>query len=390
MDKRDKRILLYIAFGVVLYAALMHLDIVLGFIRGVIRLFLPVIAGLVIAFILSVPMRWFEKMIIRLTAGFKRKPGDKAVSCLSLLLTFAVLGLIVTLVCTVTIPEITKSFRSIAVTVEQNRDEWMQWIEQHGINNELIGSILKDIDTESLINKLNGGGTRLISSLLSASMSIASGIATAGMGLIIAVYVLLDRKSLGIKCRRLLYAYISRKNADRLCRIAAICNDIFSKFLSGQCMEACLLALLIFIAFSLFRLPYAALIGILTGVCAFIPYVGAFLSCSVGALLILMIDPVKAVTAVIVYLAVQQIDNHFVYPNVVGGSVGMSPLLTLIAALIGGNLFGLAGMIFFIPITAVACSLLWDNADKRTDKEEMPENGSAGTDKASGKGEDIS
>lgn len=390
MDKRDKRILLYIAFGVVLYAALMHLDIVLGFIRGVIRLFLPVIAGLVIAFILSVPMRWFEKMIIRLTAGFKRKPGDKAVSCLSLLLTFAVLGLIVTLVCTVTIPEITKSFRSIAVTVEQNRDEWMQWIEQHGINNELIGSILKDIDTESLINKLNGGGTRLISSLLSASMSIASGIATAGMGLIIAVYVLLDRKSLGIKCRRLLYAYISRKNADRLCRIAAICNDIFSKFLSGQCMEACLLALLIFIAFSLFRLPYAALIGILTGVCAFIPYVGAFLSCSVGALLILMIDPVKAVTAVIVYLAVQQIDNHFVYPNVVGGSVGMSPLLTLIAALIGGNLFGLAGMIFFIPITAVAYSLLWDNADKRTDKEEMPENGSAGTDKASGKGEDIS
>lgn len=390
MDKKDKRILLYIAFGVVLYAALMHLDIVLGFIRSFIGLFLPVIAGLVIAFILSVPMRGFEKMIYKLTSGAKHMPGDKAVSCLALLLTFAVLGTVIMLVCNVTLPELTKSVKRIAETVELNRTDWMDWIEQHGINNELIGSIFKDIDTESLISKLNGSGTWLISSLLSASRSIASGIATAGMGLIIAVYVLLDRRSLGIKCRRLLYAYVSRKNADRVCHVAAICNDVFSRFLSGQCMEACLLALLIFIAFSIFRLPYAALIGILTGVCAFIPYVGAFLSCSVGALLILMIDPVKAVTAVIVYLAVQQIDNHFVYPNVVGGSVGMSPLLTLIAALIGGNLFGLAGMIFFIPITAVASSLLWDNADKRIEGKTVTDNVKAGAKAPSDKGENIS
>lgn len=390
MDKKDKQILLYIAFGVVLYAALMHLNIVLGFIRSFIGLFLPVIAGLVIAFILSVPMRGFEKMIYRLTARAKHKPGDKAVSCLSLLLTFAVLSAVIVLVCNVTLPEITRSVRNIAETVELRWPEWMKWIEQHGINNALIGSISKDIDTESLINKLNGSGTWLISSLLSASMSIASGIATAGMGLVIAIYVLLDRRTLGVRCRRLLYAYVSRKNADRICHVASICNDVFSRFLSGQCMEACLLALLIFTAFSLFRLPYAALIGILTGVCAFIPYVGAFLSCLIGALLILMIDPVKAVTAVIVYIAVQQIDNHFVYPNVVGGSVGMSPLLTLIAALIGGNLFGLAGMIFFIPVTAVASSLLWDNVEKRTDTEKMPDDSSADTDSASGKGENIS
>ena len=121
---------------------------------------------------------------------------------------------------------------------------------------------------------------------------------------------------------------------------------------------------LIFLAFSLFRLPYAGLIGFLTALFAFVPYVGAFASCAIGAFLTLLASPEHALLCVIVYLAVQFIENQFIYPHVVGSSVGLSALWTLIAALVGGKLFGIVGIVFFIPIVAVLYELFrqWTNA----------------------------
>ena len=139
----------------------------------------------------------------------------------------------------------------------------------------------------------------------------------------------------------------------------------FSQFLSGQCLEAVILGTLMFLAFTVFRLPYGSLVGLLTAVCAIIPYVGAFLSCSVSVLLTLLIQPAAALRCLIVYLAVQFIENQFIYPRVVGGSVGLPPLYTLIAAMIGGKLFGIPGIIFFIPLTAVLIELVKEDALNR-------------------------
>ncbi|MBQ5746608.1 MAG: AI-2E family transporter [Clostridia bacterium] len=123
-------------------------------------------------------------------------------------------------------------------------------------------------------------------------------------------------------------------------------------------MEACILGALIAIAFSIFNIPYALLIGVLTAVSAFIPYVGAFIACAVGAFLVLLANPSQVILCIIVYLVVQFIENQFIYPHVVGTSVGLSALWTLIAVMVGGSLFGLFGMIFFIPLTAVIIKLL--------------------------------
>ena len=142
--------------------------------------------------------------------------------------------------------------------------------------------------------------------------------------------------------------------------VARLVENTYSKFLSGQCIEAIILGSLMFIAFSIFRLPYAGLIAILTTVCAFIPYVGAFVSCGVGVLLTLLNDPIQAILCFIVYEVVQFIENQFIYPRVVGTSVGLSPLWTFIAVLIGGKLFGIVGILFFIPLTSVIYSLVRD------------------------------
>ena len=129
------------------------------------------------------------------------------------------------------------------------------------------------------------------------------------------------------------------------------------------------------LAFSVFKIPYGSLVGMLTAICAIIPYVGALISCVVSVFLVLLVDPVLAVRGLIVYLAVQFIENQFIYPRVVGKSVGLSPLYTLVAAMIGGELFGIIGIIFFIPLTAVIIELVKEDACRRIQAREPQQSG---------------
>ena len=129
---------------------------------------------------------------------------------------------------------------------------------------------------------------------------------------------------------------------------------------------------LIFIAFSIAKLPYAGLIAVMTGFCAFIPYVGAFIACFIGTLLTLLSSPSQALLCILVYMAVQFVENQFIYPNVVGSSVGLPPLFTLLAVMLGGKLLGLIGMIFFIPLMAVVYSLVREDVQRRDTVKPIP------------------
>jgi len=180
-----------------------------------------------------------------------------------------------------------------------------------------------------------------------------------------ACVAVLGRRALGRQCRGFLCAYFKKPTAERICHVAKLTHDTYTKFFSGQCIEVLILGTMIFLAFSVFRIPYAALIAVLTAAFAFVPYIGAFASCLIGVLLTLMAVPEKAILCFIVYQMVQFIENQFIYPHVVGGSVGLSPLWTLLAALLGGKLFGIIGIVFFIPLAAVIAQLLHGDIEHR-------------------------
>lgn len=163
----------------------------------------------------------------------------------------------------------------------------------------------------------------------------------------------------------LVSAYLPSKVSAAAIKFCRKFSSSFANYLAGQCGEAVILGTLMFLVFTIFKLPYASLIGVLTAVCAIIPYVGAFFSCSLSIFLTLLIDPTLVLRCAIVYLVVQFVENQFIYPKVVGGSVGLPPLYTLIAAMIGGKLFGILGIIFFIPLTAVTIELIKENAKGR-------------------------
>ena len=189
--------------------------------------------------------------------------------------------------------------------------------------------------------------------------------------LVVCIYALLSKEELYIQVRRLGYSIFPERVARYLGHVYVLVRDTYTKFLSAQCIEAVILGVLMFLAFLAFDIPYAGLVAVLTALFAFLPYIGAFGACFVGAFLTLVAEPDKVLLCIIVYTVVQFTENQFIYPHVVGNSVGLSPVWTLIAALVGGSLLGLFGMIFFIPLASVLYTLLGEFTAWRLDKKKL-------------------
>lgn len=358
MDKKTKHTIMWlIAFAIVLFAAVTKLSTVLGFIMNVGKLILPILIGLVIAFVLNVPMKAFEKLLYRIFPKLK-KASNRLVYIISLVLTLLCVCLVLTLVLTLAVPEISDSVRSIYGIIKQKLPEFISFLEKYNIDTTSVKAWFASIDINNLIDKIGSGAGTVIESVVSFASQTVAGVASLIFALVISLYVLVSKDSVTRQTKKLLYAFSKKKFADMVCEIAALTNRIFSQYLSGQCIEACILGALITISFAIFRMPYAGLIGIMTGISAFIPYVGAFAACFIGAFLILLVSPMQALISIIIFCVIQFIETQFIYPHVVGGSVGLSPLLTLLAALVGGNVMGLFGIIFFIPLTAVVYTIL--------------------------------
>ncbi len=368
MGKENKKILGFIAFGVVAYAALMNLGSVMGALRDLMALTLPVIVGLVLAFVINVPMKAFEKLYGRLFGKWLRRTESgkiKGLHGISLLSTFICIILVFFLMFTLLIPELVSSISSVYAAAEIKIPQWINFLRSQEWNLEAFTDWLADFDLRALLERAVGGVGTVMDSIVGITTATVSNVITAGFGVIIAVYVLLSKDDLTRQSKKVLYGYCRRDIADKVCGVGKMINDTYTKFLSGQCVEAVILGFLIFISLSIFKMPYAGLIGVMTAVLSFIPYIGAFLSCLIGAVLVLLLFPGKVILFVIIFQVAQFIENQFIYPHVVGNSVGLSALWTLVAVLVGGNFFGLLGMIFFIPFTAVIYNLVSGNVNRR-------------------------
>jgi hypothetical protein len=170
-------------------------------------------------------------------------------------------------------------------------------------------------------------------------------------------YLLFQKEKLSRQGRQICYALLPSACADRVLEILRLSNRTFSSFLSGQCLEAVILGALFMVAMTLVRLPYALLVGVLISLTALIPIVGAFIGCGVGAMLIAITDPWKALIFIVLFLVLQQIEGNLIYPHVVGSSVGLPSIWVLAAVTLGGKLMGVVGMLVFIPLCSVLYAL---------------------------------
>ncbi len=369
-----KGLLLVICGGVAFYCALQNLGTVIAAAAWLLGILSPFLLGCAIAFILNVPMRAIER---HLFPGAARGAGARRP--LALLLTLvAVLG-VLALASSVIGPGITDAVRSIASQVPGAIERLQEWLNGLSAYLPMIQDFIAelDMDWQSLSRKALDFAQSLGSGLLSSGGGliggVVSGVSTFVIGLIFSFYILLQKEKLARQGRQVIYALLPTRRADRALEVLRLAGRTFSSFLSGQCLEACILGTLFAAAMTIFRMPYALLVGVLIALTALIPIVGAFIGCGVGALLIAIGDPWKALWFIVLFLVLQQVEGNLIYPHVVGSSVGLPSIWVLSAVTLGGSLMGILGMLVFIPLCSVLYALFRDYVKQRLRQRAVPE-----------------
>ncbi len=366
-----KKIRGLILFTIFVLVALWNYELVFNGIKFVWGVISPFVLGGVIAFIVNIPMRFFEEKLFDKAKVKKKKWAEKLARPLSLVLALLlIIGIIATVVLIV-IPELGNTLLNLGKTIQDFIPKAQEWAIQTFKDNQEIAKWIADIDfkwNEILsqgLDFLKNGASSVLGSTFEAAMSIISGVASFFISFVFSCYVLVQKEKLGEQVRKLMRAFMPEDWNNIFLALGSVVNKSFTNFFTGQCLEAVILGLMFLITMAIFRLPYALLISVLIAFTALIPIFGAFIGCGVGALLIFMVSPMKALIFIIMFLVLQQIEGNFIYPHVVGNSVGLPSIWVLVAVSVGGSLMGLAGMLIFIPITAVVYTMLRGIVNRR-------------------------
>lgn len=329
----------------------------------------PFVVGAVLAFIMNVPMRSIENKLSKIKRTDIKRP-------IALLLTFLLLLLVIALVVRLLIPQILETgetfvsrLPSFYTNVEakameflEGNPELLEWVLDL-IKSLNLGEILKNA-----LDVVSSSVTTILTGTFSAIGKVASGIVNFVISIVFAVYCLFRKEILARQGRRLVYAFLPEKWADTTVRVLRLTNSTFSNFLSGQCLEVLILGSMFAVSMAIFQMPYIPLVSVLVAVTAFIPIVGAFVGCILGALFILVDNPMQAVWFVAMFLVLQQIENNLIYPRVVGTSIGLPGMWVLLAVSVGGEVMGVAGMFLMIPMAAVLYVLVREITNSRLER----------------------
>jgi predicted PurR-regulated permease PerM len=341
---------------------------VLSMLIGILK---PFMYGGIIAFILNLPMSAIEKKLFQ---SKKVKYAQKLKRPVSLLLSVLLILLLILITVWMVIPQLASSAseigRKIPVFLERIQTEAEQFAEKSPLLEEQIGELdIGDIQWDSVMENVthfmkNGAGN-LLSSTFSMVSSIISSVVNGIIAFVFAVYILAQKEKLCGQVQRVMQAYLPGKIVEWVQKVSSLLYTNFSNFITGQCLEAIILGGLFVICMSILRLPFALVIGILIALTALIPIAGAFIGCAVGVFLILIEDPVQALVFLALFFVLQQIEGKLIYPKVVGNFVGLPGIWVLFAITVGGSLFGIVGMLVFIPLTATVYTLLREDVGKR-------------------------
>ena len=358
-----KKIGTLILFAAVVLTAVIHIDAVVQFIAFVLGVLSPFLIGSAIAFVLNLPMKFIETKLLG-DNRIKSRKMRAARRPISLILTlFLVIGLF-SLVILVVVPELVNTFTLMVENINEFIPTMKEWILVIFKDNTDVQKWLNahPLDVNTLLQKLveflqNGAGD-FLSGTISQVAGVITGVVDFAMGFVFACYILAQKERLAEQVRRLGQAIFSERQYIRAEEICALFYKNFSSFIAGQCMDAAILGVMFVVGMTIFRLPYALLIGVVIGFTALIPVLGAFIGCVVGIVLILTVNPIQAVVFVILFLVLQQLEEQFVYPHIVGNSVGLPAIWVMAAVIVGGGLMGIIGMLIFIPLVSVLYNLL--------------------------------
>lgn len=315
----------------------------------------PLILGGMIAFVLNLLMTWIEKYLYP-NAKNKYLKGSRR----SVAITLAVLIVCLVIAATVVIvvPQLASAVMTLIDVIPEAIQNLTDWFNRQEalvpLVNELANQV--NIDWGSMFSSVASGINSLASNVATTSVSVLTtsvgAVTNIFLGILFAIYILFSKEKLGKQVDRLLTVYVRDDIHQLIENVAHVANETFSKFISGMVTEAIILGALVTTGLFILQIPYAAMLGVLQGVMALIPIIGAFLSGAVGVVILLALSPTYAVVYLIFVLFVQQLEGDLIYPRVVGDSIGLPSMWVLFAVTVGGGLMGIPGMLIGVPVLA--------------------------------------
>ena len=371
MKKRNSlRIALTLATVFVVLWGICNASSLLSAVKAVAGVLAPLLAGLSIAFILNLPLRFFERIWIKLFSARAKVLRRGVCIILCLLLIMGSVALLIGIIA----PEIITTVKDkIIPRIPFYADELRLWY------GALTGFLARfsielpelKIDPQTVITKLTEWVSAYGTVILDKSMTIATSafgfLVDAVCAIVIAIYVLAQKEKLGRQARKLLYSALPEKTADRALTLARLTEKTFSRFTAGQLVEAFILGSLCFIGMLIFKMPYPLIISVIMTVTALIPIFGAFIGTGIGAAIILFESPIKALWFIVFILVLQQVEGNLIYPRVVGSQVGLPGLWVLVAVAVGSE-FGIVGMLVAVPLVSLIYTVTRQVVNARIEK----------------------
>lgn len=373
LNAKNMKKLLLLALGVaVIFCAVLNFEGVLLFLGKIISIFSPVIAALCIAFVLNILLTALENKVFGFMGRSNKKIVQKLRRPLCLVLTYLLALGAISLLILVIIPDLIDTVTYLVEKLPAFVVEARNWVENLLQNFNIEQEDIPDItiDWVALGNTvkdwLSGTSGKLMGDAVNITTSVVGGVFDTVFSFVISVYVLAQKERIGRFVKRVISAFLPDKASGILYHIAYSTQEYFSRFIGGQLAEALILGFLCFIGMTIFGFPNALIISVLVCVTALVPIIGATIGCVVGALLIVISDPIKALLFVVFFLVLQQVEGNLIYPRVVGKAVGLPGVLVVSAVMIGGNIGGVMGTLIAVPTCAVLYTLLREAVDELT------------------------
>ena len=334
---------------------LKYFESVASFVKGMVGVVSPLLLGCVIAYILNIVLRFLERHYGKLEQNRWLKRLKRP---LCILASFGIIVAILAAVLCLVVPEVVSSGQVLAKAIPEAVNQSVDWINANFGDIPAIEDLLGDfeVDWPKVFENVMAVATSGIGSIFNSAVSIvgivAGGVMNLVIGLIFAVYVLANKEKLYSQIQKVCRAYLPERVRSVSGEFLILADDTFSHFIVGQCTEAVILGSLCALGMLLLRLPYAAMTGVIVGLTALIPVVGAYLGAALGAFMILMVNPMQALIFLVFLVILQQVEGNLIYPKVVGSSVGLPGIWVLAAVTAGGGLSGVLGMLLGVPLAA--------------------------------------
>lgn len=371
---QNKKPWLYLAAVAVVLLALKYSDALLGGIRLLFSLLVPLLLGCGVAYVLNILVAKLESLPPLRDPQSKLYPVRRALS-----ITGALVGilLVITLLFGIIIPQLVDAFRVMLINVPPAVNEFLAWLDSLDVTLPQLEAWLRSLNLNwpDLLQKATTYLTSGVGNMFTSAFGLLSSLGGIVMQVVIAVifalYLLAGKERLGRQFHAVAETYLPPRVCRTLWYVLATAHDTFTKFFVGQFTEAIVIGVLCTLGMWLFRLPYATMIGTLVGATALLPVVGAYLGAAVGAFMILTVNPLQALGFLVFIAILQQLEGNLIYPRVVGTSIGLPGIWVLTAVTVGGGIGGIAGMLLAVPVTATLYRLLRADVHRRQQDHEL-------------------